>query len=240
MTASISSGQSSGSELICFLAIFAYFYVSHNMSQSSMLHWVPESAVVILLGLSSVGLMVCFHKDFLTSFDTVLFFKILLPPIIFVSGFKMNLAVFYQNLTSIMVFANVGTVFNAVVFAFGIYGVGWVGVSTHFTLTEAMSYGSVVSATDPVTTIAVFDQLKVEPALYTIVVAVSILDDAVSIIMFDLFNGFINAGGTTSHSVFYYVWFCMGQLLLIFVGSVLVGVAIALAFAVLVKHSKGL
>eukprot|EP01032_Pedospumella_encystans_P024465 gene24465-27671_t len=130
--------------------MFAYFYIVHRISQSTKMHWVPETAVVILVGLLSMGLMAAFHKDFLSTFDTDFFFRILLPPIIFISGFKMNLEVFYQNFTSIMVFANI----------------------------EAMSYGSVVSATDPVTTIAVFDRLRVEPALYTIIVAVSILDDA--------------------------------------------------------------
>lgn len=240
MPTSISFGQPSGSELLCFCAIFVYFCVSHHISQCSKLHWVPETALAILLGLLSVGLMAGFNEDFLNSFDTVLFFKILLPPIIFVSGFKMNLGVFYQNLTTIMVFANAGTVLNAVVFALGMYAVGSGGVSTRLSITEAMSYGSVVSATDPVTTIAVFDQLKVEPALYTIVVAVSILDDAVSIIMFDLFNEFINSGGSANHSMFYYIWFCLVQLLLIFMGSVLVGIVTALAFAAVVKHTKGL
>eukprot|EP01034_Spumella_vulgaris_P026194 gene26196-32731_t len=51
------------------------------------------------------------------------------------------------------------------------------------------------NATDPVTTIAIFDHLQVEPALYVIVVGVSILDDAVSIIMFNLFNSFIVGEG---------------------------------------------
>ena len=232
--------SSSDGELLCVLAIFAYFYIVHMISQSSKMHWVPETAVVILVGLLSMGLMAAFHKDFLSTFDTDFFFRILLPPIIFISGFKMNLEVFYQNFTSIMVFANIGTALNAIVFAVGMYGVGCGAMSTRLSLAEAMSYGSVVSATDPVTTIAVFDRLHVEPALYTIIVAVSILDDAVSIIMFDLFNEFVDSNGTDDHSVFYYVAYCVGQLVLIFAGSVVIGIIIALAFAALVKHSKDL
>eukprot|EP01034_Spumella_vulgaris_P021681 gene21681-27722_t len=103
-----------------------------------------------------------------------------------------------------------------------------------------MSFGSVISATDPVTTIAIFDHLQVEPALYVIVVGVSILDDAVSIIMFNLFNSFLVDGNETKHSVAFYFATSTVQFLTIFAGSVAVGCAVGLFFAALFKQCKGI
>jgi sodium/hydrogen exchanger-like protein 6/7 len=48
-----------------------------------------------------------------------------------------------------------------------------------------MIFGSVLSATDPVTILAIFNQLKVDPKLYSVIFGESILNDAVSIVMFE-------------------------------------------------------
>jgi len=46
-------------------------------------------------------------------------------------------------------------------------------------------FGSTLSATDPVTILAIFNQYKVDPKLYTVIFGESLLNDAVSIVMYE-------------------------------------------------------
>lgn len=53
------------------------------------------------------------------------------------------------------------------------------------TLIECLMFGSTLSATDPVTILAIFNQYKVDPKLYNIIFGESLLNDAVSIVMYE-------------------------------------------------------
>ena len=57
--------------------------------------------------------------------------------------------------------------------------------SLQLSFLDSMIFGSVLSATDPVTILAIFNQLKVDPKLYSVIFGESILNDAVSIVMFE-------------------------------------------------------
>ena len=57
--------------------------------------------------------------------------------------------------------------------------------SLDLTLLECLIYGTTLSATDPVTILAIFNQYKVDPKLYTIIFGESLLNDAVSIVMYE-------------------------------------------------------
>jgi sodium/hydrogen exchanger-like protein 6/7 len=57
--------------------------------------------------------------------------------------------------------------------------------SLNLSLLECLIFGSTLSATDPVTILAIFNQYKVDPKLYTIIFGESLLNDAVSIVMYE-------------------------------------------------------
>ena len=57
--------------------------------------------------------------------------------------------------------------------------------SLNITLLECLLFGSALSATDPVTILAIFQQYKVDPTLYSIIFGESLLNDAVSIVMYE-------------------------------------------------------
>jgi solute carrier family 9 (sodium/hydrogen exchanger), member 6/7 len=61
-------------------------------------------------------------------------------------------------------------------------------------LPVALQLGATLSATDPVTVIAIFTTYKVDPKLFTIIFGESLLNDAVAIVMFEAL-GRISAGG---------------------------------------------
>lgn len=57
--------------------------------------------------------------------------------------------------------------------------------NVHLSLLECLVFGSTLSATDPVTVLAIFNQYKVDPKLYTVIFGESLLNDAVSIVMYE-------------------------------------------------------
>lgn len=71
--------------------------------------------------------------------------------------------------------------FSVLVYVWSLFGLE----GLRFTLLECLIFGSTLSATDPVTILAIFNTYKVDPKLYTIIFGESILNDAVSIVMYE-------------------------------------------------------
>ena len=65
----------------------------------------------------------------------------------------------------------------------GIYCLGVVEVAYRLSLVESFAFGSLISAVDPVATLAIFSALDVDPVLNMLVFGESILNDAVSIVL---------------------------------------------------------
>ncbi len=84
------------------------------------------------------------------------FFMALLPPIIFESGFSMEKKPFFGNFWSICVFAFLGTLLSMVVIGAMIMAGSATGAFIHFSAVDALLFGSIMSSTDPVTVLAVF------------------------------------------------------------------------------------
>ena len=70
---------------------------------------------------------------------------------------------------------------RVIVFIWSSLGLESLGLS----LVECLIFGSTLSATDPVTILAIFNQYKVDPKLYTVIFGESLLNDAVSIVMYE-------------------------------------------------------
>ena len=81
-------------------------------------HYLPESLAMVFLG-AMVGLFMMALPEAETkrmeSFSPTMFFLILLPPIIFESGYNLHKGNFFQNIGSIMVFAILGTAISALI-----------------------------------------------------------------------------------------------------------------------------
>lgn len=57
------------------------------------------------------------------------------------------------------------------------------GIAPPFSVLHSFAFGSLISAVDPVATIAIFNALHVDPVLNMLVFGESILNDAVSIVL---------------------------------------------------------
>ena len=99
---------------------------------------------------------------------------------------------FFRNFGSILTFAFLGTFISAVGVGMLVYIYQFLGLEgLELGLVECLAFGSTLSATDPVTILAIFNQYKVDPKLYTIIFGESLLNDAVSIVMYECVALFI-------------------------------------------------
>jgi len=127
-----------------------------------------ETAALLVIGMVA-GAIVKNTKNGLVSrgvvnlidFDTNLFFLVLLPPIIFNSGLEVKQEFFKRNIWTILNLAFMGTFFSTIVVAFIMYTLGRAGWIYGTDKLESLVFGSLISATDPVTVLAVFQSLKV-------------------------------------------------------------------------------
>ena len=90
------------------------------------------------------------------SFNPELFFYFLLPPIIFDAGYGMHKKSFFDNFGSIVSFALPGTLISIVTIAGIMYLFSSLIAQPTFRFIDFMYFGSFISATDPVTTLAIF------------------------------------------------------------------------------------
>lgn len=123
-------------------------------------------------------------------FDTVVLNIVLLPVIIFESGWSLNRRDFISQLGYIAIFAIFGTIISTVVVACLMLQ------SPHITgirhpiahARTALAYASLISAVDPVATLATYAHLNVSPLLNVLVFGESVINDAVAIALFRVLN----------------------------------------------------
>ncbi|EMG45763.1 NHX1 Endosomal/prevacuolar sodium/hydrogen exchanger [Candida maltosa Xu316] len=166
-------------------------------------------------------------------FNPGYFFNILLPPIILNSGYELHQANFFRNLGSILTFAIPGTFISALVVGIIVYvwtSLGLDNVKLEFV--DALAVGATLSATDPVTILSIFNAYKVDPKLYTIIFGESLLNDAISIVMFETCQKF--HGQPVKFSSFFQG---VGLFLMTFTISTIIGIFIGILVALILKHS---
>lgn len=112
-----------------------------------------------------------------------LFFFYMLPPIVMDAGFHMPNRLFFDNLSSILLYAVVGTVWNAVTIGLALYWLAQTGIfGKDLPILDTFLFSSIVSAVDPVAVLAVFEEIHVNEVLYILVFGESLLNDGVTVV----------------------------------------------------------
>ncbi|EMC97144.1 hypothetical protein BAUCODRAFT_68487 [Baudoinia panamericana UAMH 10762] len=226
--------------LILIVLLIVAFFTSYVL-QSKRIQAVHETVISIFAGMV-IGLIlrltaVTSVLD-AVSFNYQFFFNLLLPPIILASGYELHQANFFRNIGTILTFAFAGTLISA--FVLGVIQWIWTKIvpleGLDLSFVDAMSVGATLSATDPVTILAIFNTYKVDPKLYTIIFGESILNDAIAIVMFETAQAY-RAGATAGKLTVLSLFESMGLFLGVFCGSLVIGLAIGIATSLLLKYT---
>ncbi|RXN06870.1 sodium hydrogen exchanger 6-like protein [Labeo rohita] len=177
------------------------------------------------------------------TFDPEVFFNILLPPIIFHAGYSLKRRHFFRNLGSILSYAFVGTMTSCFVTGLVMYGcvvfmkvIGQLGGDFFFT--DCLFFGAIVSATDPVTVLAIFNELKVDVDLYALMFGESVLNDAVAIVLSSSIVAYQPEGDNRHTFDGSALLKSLGVFLGVFSGSFAMGAATGVMTALVTKFTK--
>jgi len=147
----------------------------------------------------------------------------------------MGKSVFFKNTVSIAAFAIAGTIISTIIVSVGLYYSQLIDMLNYeLSFVECLCFGSLISATDPVSVLAIFKEAKVDPNLYANVFGESVLNDAVTIVLYTTAVSFLRPD-IDEQSVSY-LW-GLTEFVLIFAGSFIVGIAVGLLSSILLKYT---
>ncbi|CAL8107944.1 unnamed protein product [Calicophoron daubneyi] len=166
--------------------------------------WIPESLILLVAGII-FGAAIRFSSMFNWNLSPNLFFHYLLPPIILDSSYALYNSQIFDYIFTILLFAVCGTVMNFVIIAgimYGAYVAGAYGSwNLDFDLKTFLLFSSLIVAVDPVAVLAIFQDIGVNLGLYYMVFGEALLNDAVTIVLYQVMITFSGLPAITPHHV---------------------------------------
>ncbi|XP_024988030.1 sodium/hydrogen exchanger 6 isoform X2 [Cynara cardunculus var. scolymus] len=199
--------QAAGVGILLQIMMLVLSFILGHVLRRHRFYYLPEASASLLIGLIVGGLANISNTE--TSirawfnFHEEFFFLFLLPPIIFQSGFSLAPKPFFSNFGAIVTFAILGTFIAAM-----------------------------VTATDPVTVLSIFQELGTDTNLYALVFGESVLNDAMAISLYRTMS-LVKSHSSSGENFFLIVV----RFLETFVGSMSAGVGVGFTSALLFKYA---
>ncbi|MHA6720333.1 cation:proton antiporter [Sphingomonas sp. RS6] len=147
----------------------------------------PYTAGLVLAGIALAFLPV--GADLPLSRELI--FNVFLPPLIFEAALQMPWHRFREQMPLTVVLAFAGVAISAAVVTAGMHVLlGWTWLGAAF-------FGVLIAATDPVSVIAAFKEMRAEPRLSMVVESESLLNDGVAAVGFAILISLADGGGLT-------------------------------------------
>ncbi|KAF6017411.1 nhx-2 [Bugula neritina] len=227
-----------------FIASLAKIGFHLNNKLSSIF---PESCLLIILGII-VGIIVYLALLYngspssanpaqyspQYSLNAKTFFQFLLPPIILDAGYFMPNRAFFNNIGTILLYAVIGTCWNAASIGLTLWGITSLGLtSSEIPLLHCLVFSSLISAVDPVAVLAVFEEIHVNEQLHIVVFGESLLNDAVTVVLYHMFMDYALQDQLIVIDIFAGIL----QFFVVGIGGVLIGVLFGLFCAFITKYT---
>ena len=229
--------------LLFFCMLGGCLILQHLVEKVYKVKCLPGAVATMLVSIVIGGIIrAALHHEgsfspLVIGFSTDVLYFGLLPPIIFNSAYHLRRRLFFGNMGAVFSLACVGTITTTALTAVGIniiqhYSSQLFGQTIYFTFMERIAFACALSATDPVSTLAVFSSLKVDPTLYYAMLGESVLNDAVAITAFRVSSRLIAATSVT------YVdgIACFINFIILVVGSSIVGYGFGILVALGLKY----
>ena len=107
-------------------------------------------------------------------------FMVFLPGLLFEAGININVRHLLENLTPILLVAILGVLIATVATGYGIQAL------TGIPLGAALVFGALISATDPISVLALFKELGVSKRLAVLVEGESLFNDGTAVVLFQI------------------------------------------------------
>jgi sodium/hydrogen exchanger-like protein 3 len=198
----------------------------------------PESCLLIFVGVV-IGVILVHVTDsvHLSPLTPDTFFFYMLPPIILDAGYFMPNRLFFDHLGTILLFAVIGTIFNTLTIGASLWAVGMTGLySCETPLLDMFLFGSLISAVDPVAVLAVFEEIQVNEILYIVVFGESLLNDAVTVVLYHLFESYTEMG--LENIVYQDLLAGLASFFVVAIGGTVIGVIWGLATGFVTKFTN--
>jgi sodium/hydrogen exchanger-like protein 6/7 len=181
------------------------------------------------------------------SVDPEVFFNIILPPIVLNAGLSLKRRHFFRNIGAIFSYAFIGTTISVATVGSLIFGsiqlmkrwLDYPYLADKFTLANCLYFGAIISPTDPIAVLAIFQELGVDVNLFALVFGESILNDAVSIVLTHSIGHFGELyEQNLAYSLLSIVWQCVHAFIAMFFESCSIGVVFGIITALTTKFTK--
>ncbi|CAM9261973.1 unnamed protein product [Chrysoparadoxa australica] len=218
--------------LVVAIVVATYFVGIKLNKETKDGIYIPESGVAIVIGVVAGGIIQILPLDgqALLTFSPPFFFIGLLPPIIWNEAYHLHQRYFFSLVLEITIFAIFGTAISTAIMALITHAVT-AGTKNELTYAEATSFGALISATDPVSVLSVLGQLRVDPNLFYLLFGESVLNDAVSLTVFNIAGKFVASDHGADG-----VLLGLLDFVIVSLGSLLIGIAFGLSAAVMTNR----
>jgi CPA1 family monovalent cation:H+ antiporter len=188
--------------------------------------WIPIPYTLLLV---IVGVVVSpMHFLPVVHISPELILLIFLPALLFEAAWNLELDALRKNLVPVVILAVVGVIVS----------VGVVGAILHLTVglrwSAALLFGAMISATDPVSVLALFRRMGLPGRLTAIIENESLFNDGTSIAVFQILLGI--AMGTTVGPASELAALSLRSFLIVSAGGMLVGAVVGILASTLTAH----
>lgn len=220
--------------LILFLAI-----IGSNLLRQKNIEYIQDAGLSCLLGMLFGFILEVLGETpqikSVTTLNSEFVLFVLLPPIIFQSGYNIDKKKFFGNFGAIISFAFFGILISTLLISWGVFLLSNFGLlNFHLTLTECLIFGVLISSTDPVSMLSLLQKMHIDSSLYNIILGEGLLNGAISI---SLYRTILETSSDTSSES--HIISALTKFLLIFCGSFLIGGALALIISWILKKVSG-
>uniref|UniRef100_A0A0E0B0V2 Cation/H+ exchanger transmembrane domain-containing protein n=1 Tax=Oryza glumipatula TaxID=40148 RepID=A0A0E0B0V2_9ORYZ len=161
--------QVAGVGILLQISMLVLSFVLGHVLRRHRFYYLPEASASLLIGLVVGGLANISNTETNTRTQ---------------SGFSLSPKPFFANFGAIVTFAILGTFIASVVTGVLVYLGGLTFLMYKLPFVECLMFGALISATDPVTVLSIFQELGTDVNLYALVFGESVLNDAMAISLY--------------------------------------------------------